>query len=216
MNEEYNMSLPFVHTLRYVVRFPLEYVADGRDKRGTIDKSYSHMPPLQTFVFAVYHVSGLDGWLVSVEMSVTQTELKPEAIEHWVVISPPTDYSGSAYCSVPHAIPCWVFVVSLVAHCTCWAWLDVPIQRKNVTPTHLAIIECHKLDMSCDLLLTLDQRALVFSDQSLVKRDEKVLHTNYFFSLLDRQEHNYFFINFQTTEYDFSVDIVSWKKARAN
>jgi hypothetical protein len=173
--------LPFVHTLRYDGQFLLVSFADDHDIRDMIDTSYLRMPPLQTFVFVVYRVTGLDGWLVFVEMSVLlRDELKLDSIKQLTQsLLPPNGCSDSADCFVPHVTPCWVFVVSLAVRCTCSVWLAVPTRRKNATPTHRAIIECHKLDMSCDLLLTLHQHVLVFSDQSLVERNnKKMLHIN--------------------------------------
>jgi hypothetical protein len=53
--------LPFAHTLRYDGQFLLVSFADDHDIRDMIDTSYLRMPPLQTFVFEVYRVTGLDG-----------------------------------------------------------------------------------------------------------------------------------------------------------
>lgn len=75
---------------------------------------------------------------------------------------PPIGCCDSAYCFARRATPCWASDVSPDVRCTCSASPNVPTRRRNAIPALRVIIECRKLDRSCDLLLTLDRCGLAF------------------------------------------------------
>lgn len=118
---------------------------------------------------------------------------------------PPIGCCDSAYCFARRATPCWASDVSPDVRCTCSASPNVPTRRRNAIPALRVIIECRKLGRSCDLLLTLDRCGLAFWGRFLDEAKKMLIFTHQliFLCRAHHQQHNQFFINFQTTEYDF-------------
>lgn len=111
---------------------------------------------------------------------------------------PPIGCCDSAYYSARRATPCWASDVSPDVRCTCSASPNVPTRRRNATPALRAIIECHKLDRSCDLLLTLDRCVWVFWGQFLLKHKVHFYTSiKSFLCPVHHQQHNQFFVNFR-------------------